>query len=129
MRATAPAGSLQKVFASSADPVKFVNTHNVRSIYENNVGVFPNTLPVAPPLSNRGHREQVQRQNKDAWQDGALLSELVALLLLDDRGLVKQVDQFDEFGRTRGPPKLLLVGTEAQVKSRAQVGAVVESLH
>jgi hypothetical protein len=36
------------------------------------------------------------------------------------------VDQFDEFGRISGAPKLLLVGTEYIVKSRAQV---VKAVH
>lgn len=82
----------------------------VRSVQDSNIGWFPSGL-----------HAKTSTHNVDPWVDGALFSELVAILLVDDRSLVKEVEQYDEFGRVRGPPKLVLNGTETQVKSKAQV--------
>jgi hypothetical protein len=78
------------------------------------LGWFPSGLPAAQP-------SEEPRLKSDPWASGVLLSELVSLLLVDDRSSVKEVEQFDDVGRLVGPPKLLLNGTHADVKSRAQV--------
>ncbi len=82
----------------------------IRSVENSNVGWFPTNVPAKEPL-----------YNSDPWADGSLLSELLALLLVDERSYVKEVEQIDEWGRVRGPPRLVLNGTETEVKSKAQV--------
>eukprot|EP01033_Poteriospumella_lacustris_P016559 gene16559-11846_t len=85
----------------------------VRSVQDSHLGWFPSGLPAAQP-------SEEPRLKSDPWASGVLLSELVSLLLVDDRSSVKEVEQFDDVGRLVGPPKLLLNGTHADVKSRAQ---------
>ena len=55
------------------------------------------------------------------WRNGSYLNELVASLLTDNRAQVKQVEHYDNYGRLLLPPKLLLVGAQHIVKSKAQV--------
>eukprot|EP01031_Cornospumella_fuschlensis_P025534 gene25534-30830_t len=56
----------------------------------------------------------------DSWRNGTLLSELIAGILVDEKSLIKQVEQYDDFGRLSGSPKLVLNGTQTTIKSKAQ---------
>eukprot|EP00981_Chlorochromonas_danica_P002748 scaffold537_cov180-Ochromonas_danica.AAC.53 len=56
----------------------------------------------------------------NGWNSGTLMSELLANLLVEDRSLVKEVDLFDDFGRLSTNRKLLLVGTDLNIRSKAQ---------
>lgn len=53
------------------------------------------------------------------WHNGVNISELLANTLTDIREFVKEVEHFDSEGRLILPPKLMLIGTEYQVKTKA----------
>eukprot|EP01034_Spumella_vulgaris_P028818 gene28818-35746_t len=58
---------------------------------------------------------------QDPFLNGLLLSEAVAAMLIDEKELIKQVTFFDQYGSPLSPPRLILVGTEQRVTSRAQI--------
>eukprot|EP01032_Pedospumella_encystans_P012324 gene12324-14267_t len=56
----------------------------------------------------------------DPWVNGMLLSEILACLSGENRALIKQVESYDRFGKLLSPPKLIVAGTEHNVRSKAQ---------
>jgi len=89
--------------------------------YSLNTSVLNNRkLPPANKLTTTSLENSISLPILHPWSNGVLLSELVANLLLDDKSLIKEVEQYDRYGRLMSQPKLLLSGSEAVVKSKAQ---------
>lgn len=65
-------------------------TRAVRSVQQTNLGWFPAKLEPKPVAKEWSDLE-------DPWANGTYLSELVAKLLIDEKNLVKEVRQTDEF--------------------------------
>jgi hypothetical protein len=62
-------------------------TKATRSVLETNVGWFPTKLEKKPVETDWNPLE-------DPWQNGTMLSELTAKLLINEKNLVKEVTSF-----------------------------------
>lgn len=74
------------------------------SVQSTNTGWFPAEIPYADRFTDREKaitaserlaRDAKTKQHERSWHDGVLLSELIAVLLVEDKNLVKQVSDTD----------------------------------